>query len=136
MILVIVEKERHSQSHHIADKKRDLIFSYKLWKTYAVHKRLFTFQWPCLGGLVLYMFFSRRSDRLESDHRGALVIWSSGHLIQLPLRKNKNSSGSCRLILHCNFRLCSALSKKRLLLFFNHGCIVFVWYIILIILIS
>lgn len=47
MILVIVEKERHSQSHHpsfpppssvitrtdphrIADKKRDLIFSYKL----------------------------------------------------------------------------------------------------------
>jgi len=39
--------------------------------------------------------------------------WSSGHLIQLPLRKNKNSSGSCRLILHCNFRLCSALSKKK-----------------------
>jgi len=78
MILVIVEKERHSQSHHIADKKRDLIFSYKLWKTYAVHKRLFTFQWPCLGGLVLYMFifFSpfRSTGIGPSGRPGHLVI--------------------------------------------------------------
>jgi len=100
MILVIVEKERHSQSHHIADKKRDLIFSYKLWKTYAVHKRLFTFQWPCLGGLVLYMFIFFLAVQIDWN-RTIGAPWSSGHLIQLPLRKNKNSSGSCRLILHC-----------------------------------
>jgi len=78
MILVIVEKERHSQSHHIADKKRDLIFSYKLWKTYAVHQRLFTFQWPCLGGLVSFIFILFTFSYHQIDwNRTIGVPWSS-----------------------------------------------------------